>query len=671
MRSTIGYLVVFLLFITLPATSISAEGDLDVTFGTEGIVTTDVAGSEDRAYSMAIQTDAKILLTGYSSVGSNRDISLVRYNSDGSLDTSFDSDGMLTTDVASLNDGGYSVVLQPDGKILVGGYSEVNYSAQFALLRYNSDGSLDTSFHSDGIVTTDVGILNDYGQSVALQPDGKILFGGYSHNGSNNDMALLRYNSDGSLDTSFSSNGIVTTDISSTNDIARSVAIQEDGKILLAGYSNIGGSNDMALLRYNSDGSLDTSFNGTGIVTTDIGSGDNAYSLALQPGPDGKILLAGYSYLNNYSQIALLRYNSDGSLDTSFNTTGFVTTDINGYYDYALSIALQDDGKILVGGYSDNGSKNDMALLRYNSDGSLDTSFNTTGIVTTNVGGLNDGAYSVAIQGDGNILLAGYSNIGGNYDFALLRYLGATIMQYSVTPATGLNGSLTPDTIQLVYPEETVDFTVTPDTGYQIESVSGCGGSLNGITYTTATITGDCTVTATFSQVLHTLTVSVSGQGTVHSAPGTDMECTNNCTQDYTEGTLVTLTAAPATNYNFSGWAGNCSGTGDCLVTMNAAKNVAATFTVIPPNPVMLESSQASYMTMQNAYDGILSGQTDTIKIRAGEQSPENLYFDRDVTINLQGGYDAAFANVISDTSFYGTLTLSGDPVTISNLIIK
>lgn len=671
MRSIIGYLVMFLLFSIPPSISLGADGDLDSSFGTGGIVTTDVAGAEDRAHSMAIQADGKILLTGYSTIAGSRDISLVRYNSDGSLDTSFHFDGIVTTDVASLNDSGYSVTLQPDGKILVGGYSDVNYSSRFALLRYNSNGSLDTSFHFDGIVTTDVGMSNDYAQSVTLQPDGKILVGGYSHNGSNNDMALVRYSSNGNLDSSFNSTGIVTTDISGTNDIARSVAVQADGKILLAGYSNIGGNNDMALLRYNSDGSLDTSFNSTGIVTTDIGSGDNAYSLAIQPDANGKILVGGYSYIGNYSQIALLRYNSDGSLDTSFNSSGIVTTDIGGYYDYALSIAIQADGKILVGGYSDNGSKNDMALLRYNNDGSLDTSFNSTGIVTTSVGGLNDGAYSVAVQADGNILLAGYSNISGNYDFALLRYLGTPIVQHTVTPDAGPNGSLSPDTAQMVTTGGTTDFNVAPDSGYLIDSVTGCGGALNGTTYTTAPIIEDCTVSATFAPITHILAVTVSGPGTVHSSPGTDIQCTDNCAQDYIEGTFVTLSAIPAIDYSFTGWTGNCSGTGNCLLEMNVAKNVAATFTVNPPNPVLRESDQSTYTTMQNAYDSILSGQTDTIKVKAGEQDSENLYLDRDVTVRVEGGYDDTFTSIISDTSFYGSLTISGDPVTVSNLVIK
>jgi len=672
MRSSLGNSLLVFLLLALPAGGKAAEGELDPNFGINGIVSIDVNGLDDRAHAMAVQTDGKILLTGYSNNGSNYDIALLRYHSDGSLDTSFNATGSVTTDVATLNEAAYSVAIQTDGKILVGGYSELNYHAQMALLRYHSDGSLDTSFNATGIVTTDIGSSHEYGQGLTIQPDGKILLVGYSDNGSDNDLALVRYNSDGSLDTSFNTTGIVTLDIGGSNDLGRSIALQTDGKILVAGYSNIAGNNDMALVRFNSDGSLDTSFNTTGIVTTNVGSGDNAYSVAIQPDPDGKILLGGYSYIGNYSQVTLLRYNSDGSLDTSFNSAGIVTTDINGFYDYALSIAIQPDSKILVGGYSDNGSKNDMAVLRYNDDGSLDTSFDSDGIVTTNIGGLNDGAYSVALQPDGNILLAGYSNIAGNYDVALVRYQGTSISAYSVTPAAAPNGSLSPNSVQLVPPGETTSFSITPDPGYQLDSISGCGGSLVDTTYTTAPATQDCTVTASFSLLTHMLSLTVSGLGTVHSTPAPDMQCTANCSQDFTAGTLVTLTAAPALDYSFSGWTGDCTGTGDCQLTMDSAQNVSATFSANASNPVLLESTQGTYLTMQSAYDSIPASQADSIKVKAGEQAPENLFFDRDVTISLQGGYDDSFVNTTSTmTSFSGSLTISGSPVTVTNLVIK
>lgn len=168
-----------------------------------------------------------------------------------------------------------------------------------------------------------------------------------------------------------------------------------------------------------------------------------------------------------------------------------------------------------------------------------------------------------------------------------------------------------------------------------------------------------------------TLSVTVSGEGTVHSTPGTDMLCTDNCSQDYLLNTVVTLYADPAYNYSFAGWTGDCSGTGDCMVTMDVAKSVTATYLKIINDPVIIEGLQNSFTTIQQAYDSIASGQFAKIKIKAGDQVPGDLMFDRDVTISLEGGYDHIFTNIIGDTSFYGTLTITGGSVTVSNLIIK
>ena len=240
------------------------DGSLDTHFSSDGKVTTDFNNNYDRAWSIAVQSDGKILVAGdtFGDFGKGHKFALARYNSDGSLDTSFSGDGKVTTDLTPYADEGKSVIVQADGKILVAGYS-ARIGWDFALVRYNSDGSLDTSFSGDGKVITDFNnSANDEGLVATLQTDGKILVAGIS----NNDFALVRYNTDGSLDKSFSGDGRVTTDFNSGDDIARSVAMQADGKILVAGNSN----NNFVLARYNSDGSLDASFSGDGKVTTDI-----------------------------------------------------------------------------------------------------------------------------------------------------------------------------------------------------------------------------------------------------------------------------------------------------------------------------------------------------------------------------------------------------------------
>ncbi|MCP3993689.1 MAG: hypothetical protein GY722_01290, partial [bacterium] len=226
----------------------------------DGSLTADIGPSHDGSSGVTVQSDGKILVSGYSHNGSDYDFLLMRYNADGSLDTSFDADGILTTAIGSGNDQGQSVTLQDDGKILVAGYSWNGGNSYFALTRYNADGSLDTSFDTDGMVTTAIGSSTDYGQSVTLQDDGKILVAGYSWNGGNNDFALTRYNADGSLDTSFDTDGMVTTAIGSGDDYGYSMTVQSDGKILVAGTSDNGTDDDFAMVRLNTDGSLDTSF---------------------------------------------------------------------------------------------------------------------------------------------------------------------------------------------------------------------------------------------------------------------------------------------------------------------------------------------------------------------------------------------------------------------------
>jgi uncharacterized delta-60 repeat protein len=400
----------------------AAPGDLDLGFGGgTGKVTTAIGASDDAGNSVIQQVDGKLVVAGYSSNGSNWDFALVRYNADGSLDTSFDGDGKVTTDFGASTDAGNSVIQQADGKLVVAGYSDNGGNYDFALVRYNADGSLDTGFDGDGKVTTDIGGSNDVGNSVIQQADGKLVVAGYSYNGSNWDFALARYNADGSLDTSFDGDGKVTTAIGASTDVGYSVIQQADGKLVVAGYSWNGSNDDVALVRYNTDGSLDTGFDGDGKVTTAIGTGyDEGYSVIQQA--DGKLVVAGTSYNGSSNDFALVRYNADGSLDASFDGDGKVTTAIGGSDDVGLSVIQQADGKLVVAGYSHNGSDSDVALVRYNADGSLDTGFDGDGKVTTAIGGSYDAGNSVIQQADGKLVVAGYSYNGNNYDVALVRY---------------------------------------------------------------------------------------------------------------------------------------------------------------------------------------------------------------------------------------------------------
>jgi uncharacterized delta-60 repeat protein len=400
---------------------LAAPGDLDTGFGTEGKVVTPVGSSGDYGQAVALQPDGKVLVAGYSRNSSNNyDFALVRYNADGTLDTNFDGDGKVMTPVGALDDLGHAMALQPDGKILVAGTTDNGTNNDFAVVRYNTDGSLDTTFDGDGKVTTAVGAGQDWAYTMALQSDGKILVAG-SDNG---DFALVRYNSDGTLDSAFGSGGKVITSIGTCTDAVYSLTLQPDGKILAAGSAYSCSQYDFALARYNSDGTLDTTFDGDGKVITPLGSSfDIAYAIALQT--DGQILAGGYSRdSSNNDDFAIVRYNADGSLDTSFDGDGVVTTPVGSGNEYGRAIALQSDGKILVAGYSLTGADSDIAVARYSADGTLDTSFGVDGKVVTSPYAFptTDEAWSMVLQPDGKLLVAGSS---GN-DFALVRYLTST-----------------------------------------------------------------------------------------------------------------------------------------------------------------------------------------------------------------------------------------------------
>jgi uncharacterized delta-60 repeat protein len=399
---------------------LNSDGSPDTSFDSDGRVVTSVLSGNDTAYSIALQSDGKIVVAGQTMNGSYADFAVVRYNADGSLDTSFDSDGKVVTAIESYEDMARAMVIQTDGKTVVAGYSFTGSNYDFSLVRYNTDGSLDTSFDGDGKLTTAVQSGADVAYAVALQADGKILAAGYSYSSSNEDFAVVRYNTNGSLDTSFGFFGKVTNSVLTSHDRICSVAVQTDGKILAGGYSRNGSYYDFALARYNTNGTLDTSFDGDGKLTTPVLTTDD-YVNALVIQTDGKILATGYSKSGTTEDFSLVRYNTNGTLDTGFDTDGKLTSDIGSIYSVARAVAIQSDGKIVTAGYAGNGSNSDFSVIRYNTDGSFDTGFDGDGKVLVPVGSSTDQANAVAIQADGKIVVAGQAYVGTNQDFAVVR----------------------------------------------------------------------------------------------------------------------------------------------------------------------------------------------------------------------------------------------------------
>ncbi len=405
----------------------AAAGELDSSFGTNGKVVTDFNMSDDYGNDIVVESNGKIIAIGCTTSSLGRDFALARYNNNGSIDTSFGIEGKVTTDFQGDNDCAQAVAIQADGKVVAAGYSRSAISNDaFAVARYNSDGSLDATFGIGGKVITPV-IESSEGEAVIIQPDGKIIVAGLIF-GSQNEFALVRYNSNGSLDTSFDGDGKVTTNFDNGLAWGHAVALQGDGKIVVAGEviwqtAPNQATYDFALTRYNSDGSLDPTFNGDGRVVTDIrGMTEQAYAVAIQS--DGKIIAAGYGMKDVYftGDFALVRYTANGSLDNTFGDNGKVITQFSIQEFSASDIVIQPDGKIIVAGTGRNDSNQDFALARYNANGSLDTDFDNDGKVTTTIGNGDDWGTAVAIQSGNSIIVGGWSYNGSNNDFALARY---------------------------------------------------------------------------------------------------------------------------------------------------------------------------------------------------------------------------------------------------------
>lgn len=418
----------------------NSNGTLDTAFGTGGIAATPFNG-HDQAVGLTLQNDGKILVLGYTNAPStpdDHDIAIARYNPTGSLDTTFDVDGKVITSFGSHWEFPGSIVVQNDGKIVIAGAANIGSQRNFILGRYNPNGSLDTQFDVDGKVNTSF----EFGggaSSVAIQADGKIIASGYATAQGGNKTAIVRYNGNGSLDSTFDNDGIVLTTIGATS-ISYKVKVQPDGKIVSVGYSSSVANQSVtsfAIARYTTNGSLDSSFDTDGVVLTSFSDRVNeARDLAFQS--DGKIVVTGLSLFVTTSSdwdMATARYSANGSLDETFDEDGMVTTSVNPSptetdNDYGLSVGIQTDGKIVVGG-----GLGIIGLVRYGSP--CPPRFTISGQITAGANGL--AGVNVALSGASSANAVTDAN--GNYSFPDLLSGGdfavtPTRAGYQFTPAT-------------------------------------------------------------------------------------------------------------------------------------------------------------------------------------------------------------------------------------------
>ena len=433
-------------------------GTLDASWATlsplgAGKVITPVAGGDDFGSAMALQPDGKVLVAGScTNASNNRDFCAIRYNADGTLDITWAANsalgaGKVMTPIGSGYALATTIALQSDGKALLAGRCVI----VICMLRYNADGTLDASFGNSGTILSSV--QSESADAMAVQPDGKIVLVGKCVNSFLNQFCALRYNANGTPDTSFNNTGKIVTTISGGSE-AKAVAMQTDGKILVAGWCWNGSNYDFCALRYNANGTLDTTWAagsaiGAGKAQTAIGSSnDHANAMALQP--DGKVVLAGNCIVATPSSFCALRYNTNGTLDLSFGSGGTVVTAV-GDDARVFGVVVQPDGKIVLAGYCDVGGNRDFCALRYHGNGVVDTTFGNNGVVITGIGVSADGALAVALQPDGKLLLGGQCIGAVNTDFCVARYDGGPFGYKACSLDIDGDGRVLPMTDSLIH----------------------------------------------------------------------------------------------------------------------------------------------------------------------------------------------------------------------------
>ena len=425
---------------------LAADGALDPSFNGSGKLSTVFnPGSPinaDLAFKTLVQADQKIVVVGWIlDITDPADMGAVRYNPNGTIDQTFGNHGFARVGFGFLSlDEAFAAARQADGKILIGGFTSASLggSAAFALARLRTDGTPDPAFGSGGMVQTDLG-GDDWILALKVQSDGKILAAGWTGSLGSHDFALVHYNTNNTLDTKFGTGGKIVTDFSGHDDRPGAIAVQSDGKILIAGLSATTSAptspSQIALVRYTPAGKLDTTFGTGGKLLLTLGIRSGATAVAVLAG--GKILVGGGIFQANGhgNDFLLVRLNPTGTLDKTFGTAGKVVTDFGGAVsntDDIASIAVLTNGKILAAGEvkatTTGSGDGQFGLARYTASGQLDTTFGTAGKITTQLGSKGSRCTSMAVQANGRIVAVGHVfslDPAVAASFGVARYLAA------------------------------------------------------------------------------------------------------------------------------------------------------------------------------------------------------------------------------------------------------
>lgn len=398
-----------------------STGLLDTNFGTGGILEYNVGDLDADAKAVAIQSDGRTLISG----DANSVIGFARLNGNGTYDTSFGSNGKLLFAVSNYACHVHALTLLPDGRFLIAGSATINGKDNVLLARFLSNGVPDTTFGTTGVVTTAVGTNSAYAQAIRLQNDGKILIGGGAPFSGQNAFLVMRYMANGTLDTSWNGTGFNVTGVGANGDQLAGVTVLADGKVMAGGYSVFGGNTaaKFSVTRYLTTGALDNAFGSFGRLAFNVSPNNVDAAVAFFSQPDGKIVMTGYSFNSALtdSDIGIARINTDGSFDANFNGSGKLVTSIGLGTDYGIGGAVQSDNKLVIGAATTIGAATRFGLLQLTTNGVADSDFGFGGRNYYDFGtSAAETPAALAVDAAGRIVMVGtVNNI-----FGIVRVLG-------------------------------------------------------------------------------------------------------------------------------------------------------------------------------------------------------------------------------------------------------
>lgn len=429
-----------------------SPGDSDLTFGNDGRQVLSVGAANAFSRAIVVQPDGKILVAGIASNGLDNDFAVLRFNTNGSLDTSFGEQGKVFTDFLVTTDITESMQLDSFNRILVAGSVDTGDGFAFGIARYTSEGTLDTSFGIGGMAFHKIGVTG-FCKALVVQADHKPVLGGYALNPvtGTNEFALIRYTDEGDLDPLFGQGGIVFTSAIIGAGVANAMTLQGDGKIVLAGQA----LNDatfhweIAIARYHPDGSLDMTWGDEGMLLS--GFPQKSFTInTVTLDRDKNVLVAGYlGTAPSNNLYALARFDHNGFPDASFGDQGLVMDTYGAQDNEINSLVLQPNGYILISGTSLSGNADRFAIARLDPTGQKDPFFGTNGVVIESIG-QNDGIEAMVLQSDGKLLVTGETFTGTRFDLVVARY------ETGITTGTH-DGPLQEATIY-VYPSPASDY---------------------------------------------------------------------------------------------------------------------------------------------------------------------------------------------------------------------